>query len=384
MAWIRSLKLHSFRSYQELGLSGLHSGLLVFSGRNGAGKTNILEAVSLLSPGRGLRGAKLAEIQRRDDDSPWAVAAEVQTGQEAVRLGTGLDPERLSDKEKRVVRVNGRTAKGQSFLADYLSIVWLTPQMDRLFLESSRERRRFLDRLVFGFDPGHSGRVVRYENAVAQRSRLLREGRGDSSWLAALEQLIAETGTAIAAARLDFVSRLQSACEDSRHAPFPEVRISITGFLEEMLLTHKALETETLFRERMLESRERDAVSGGMRSGPHKSDMNVVYFEKDMPAAQCSTGEQKALLTGIVLAHARVIAAERGEPPLLLLDEVAAHLDEGRRAALYDILHRLGAQVWLTGTDLGLFEGVKQSTQFFDVQDSHIRYSSPKMLSFSG
>jgi DNA replication and repair protein RecF len=258
-----------------------------------------------LSPGRGLRGAKLAEIQRKDDEALWAVAAEVQTAQEAVRLGTGLDPERISDKEKRIVRVNGRTAKGQHLLADYLSIVWLTPQMDRLFLESSRERRRFLDRLVFGFDPGHSGRVVRYENAVAQRSRLLREGRGDPSWLSALEQLIAETGTAIAAARLDFVNRLQSACGDSRHAPFPLVRLSIAGFLEEVLLTHKALEAEALFRERMLESRERDSVSGGMRSGPHKSDMNVVYFEKDMPAAQCSTGEQKALLTGIVLAHAR-------------------------------------------------------------------------------
>ncbi len=351
----------------------LRPGLLAFFGPNGAGKTNILEAVSLLSPGRGLRGARLAEIQSKNDDAFWAVAAEVQTGQEAVRLGTGLDPERISDKEKRIVRVNGRTVKGQHLLADYLSIVWLTPQMDRLFLESSRERRRFLDRLVFGFDPGHSGRVVRYENAVAQRSRLLREGRGDPTWLSALEQLIAETGTAIAAARLDFVNRLQSACGDSRHAPFPLVRLSISGFLEEMLLTHKALETETAFRERMFESRERDAVSGGLRSGPHKSDLNVVYFDKNMPAALCSTGEQKALLTGIVLAHARLIAAERGEPPLLLLDEVAAHLDEGRREALYDILHRVGGQVWLTGTDMALFEGVKQPTQFFDVHDSFVK-----------
>ncbi len=353
-------------------MANLRSGLLVFYGPNGAGKTNILEAVSLLSPGRGLRGAKLSEVQRQGDSEPWAVAAEVQTGHEAVRLGTGLDPERSAGKDKRVVRVNGRTTKGQHVLADYLSLVWLTPQMDRLFLETSRERRRFLDRLVLGFDPGHSGRVVRYENAVAQRSRLLREGRGDPAWLSALEQLIAETGTAIAAARLDFVNRLQSACGDSSHAPFPLVRLSITGFLEEMLLTRKALETEALFRERMLESRERDAVSGGMRSGPHKSDLEVMYVGKGMPAAQCSTGEQKALLTGIILAHARLIAAERCEPPLLLLDEVAAHLDEGRRAALYEILHDLGAQVWLTGTDADLFESVKQSAQFFFVQSSAI------------
>lgn len=178
MVWIRTLKLHSFRSYKVAELVDLRPGLIIFSGPNGAGKTNILEAVSLLSPGRGLRGAKLAEIQRKDDEALWAVAAEVQTAQEAVRLGTGLDPERISDKEKRIVRVNGRTAKGQHLLADYLSIVWLTPQMDRLFLESSRERRRFLDRLVFGFDPGHSGRVVRYENAVAQRSRLCARGAG--------------------------------------------------------------------------------------------------------------------------------------------------------------------------------------------------------------
>lgn len=372
MAWIRTLKVHSFRSYPEAELANLRSGLLVFYGPNGAGKTNILEAVSLLSPGRGLRGAKLSEVQRQGDSEPWAVAAEVKIGQEAVRLGTGLDPERSAGKDKRVVRVNGRTTKGQHVLADYLSLVWLTPQMDRLFLETSRERRRFLDRLVLGFDPGHSGRVVRYENAVAQRSRLLREGRGDPAWLSALEQLIAETGTAIAAARLDFVNRLQSACGDSSHAPFPLVRLSITGFLEEMLLTRKALETEALFRERMLESRERDAVSGGMRSGPHKSDLEVMYVGKGMPAAQCSTGEQKALLTGIILAHARLIAAERCEPPLLLLDEVAAHLDEGRRAALYEILHDLGAQVWLTGTDADLFESVKQSAQFFFVQSSAI------------
>ena len=373
MAWIRTLKLHSFRSYETAELADLRSGLLVFYGPNGAGKTNILEALSLLSPGRGLRGAKLGEIQRQGDPAPWAVAAEVQTGQEAVRLGTGLDPERSSKTEKRVVRVNGRTAKGQHVLAEYLSVVWLTPQMDRLFLESSRERRRFLDRLVFGFDPGHSGRVMRYENAMSQRSRLLRERRGDPAWLEGLEQQMAETGTAIAAARLDFTARLQAACRSADSAVFPLAKLSVTGALEEALSMRKALEVEGWFRTLLLESRERDSEAGGAEAGPHKSDLNVIYSSKEMPIGQCSTGEQKALLTGLVLAHAQLICAERGEPPILLLDEIAAHLDEWRRAALYGILERLKAQVWMTGTEAGLFKAVKEQALFFSVKGSAIQ-----------
>lgn len=370
MAWIRTLKLSSFRSYEAAEIADLGPGLLVFCGLNGAGKTNILEAVSLLSPGRGLRGARLSDIQRQGDQSPWAVSAEIQTKYEAVRLGTGMDPQK--GPEKRAIRINGKNAKGQAALADYVSCVWLTPQMDGLFLESARERRRFLDRLVFGFDPGHAGRVTRYENALAQRSRLLREGRADPAWISALEQQMAETGTAIAAARLDFAQRLQLACNAADHTHFPLAELSVTGMLERGLLERKALEVEEGFRHTLLNSRERDAVNGGAEAGPHKSDLDVSYAAKNMQAAQCSTGEQKALLTGLILAHAQLIAAERGEPPILLLDEVAAHLDEGRRAALYEILESLRAQVWLTGTDQGLFEAVRDRAAFFTVSGSAI------------
>ncbi|MCB1591163.1 MAG: DNA replication/repair protein RecF [Alphaproteobacteria bacterium] len=370
MAWIRTLKLHSFRSYEAAEIADLGPGLLVFSGPNGAGKTNILEAVSLFSPGRGLRGARLADLQRQGDARPWAVSGEVQTRHEAVKLGTGMDPQKGVDK--RAVRLNGKSAKGQSVLADYVSCVWLTPQMDGLFLESSRERRRFLDRLVFGFDPGHSGRVTRYENALSQRSKLLREGRIDPAWLSGLEQQMAETGTAIAAARLDFAHRLQAACNAADHTHFPLAKLGVTGSVERHLAAGKALEVEDWFRESLVSSRERDALVGGAEVGPHKSDLEVFYAAKGMPAGQCSTGEQKALLTGLILAHAQLITAERGEPPILLLDEVAAHLDEGRRAALYEILEKLHAQVWLTGTDTGLFAAVKDQALFFSVNGSVI------------
>lgn len=370
MAWIKTLKLQSFRSYETEEVIDLKAGFIVFFGKNGAGKTNILEAVSLLSPGRGLRGARLTDLQKQGDMKNWAVFAEIQTRYELVRLGTGADPQKSPDK--RAVRVNGRSARGQSVLSDYLSIVWLTPQMDGIFLDSARERRRFLDRLVFGFDPGHSGRVTRYENALSRRSKLLREGRADPGWLSALEQQMAETGTAIAAARYDFSHRLQAACNAAEHDLFPLARLNVAGALEQRLTTGKALEVEEWFREALLGSRERDAFSGGAETGPHKSDLEVSYAKKTMPAAQCSTGEQKALLIGLVLAHARLIKAETGETPILLLDEVAAHLDEGRRAALYDILGNLEAQVWLTGTDTALFRDLEGRASFFEVADSAI------------
>ncbi len=378
MAYVQDLKLQSFRSYAREEILGLAAGLLVFYGKNGAGKTNILEAVSLLSPGRGLRSAKLSEIQRQNDNNLWAVAAKtISKYGDEVRIGTGLDPASISGdtrREKRTVRINGKAARGQNALGEHISCVWLTPQMDRLFLDSSRERRRFLDRLVFGFDPGHSGRVTRYENALSQRSKLLRDGQDDPSWLGGLEQQMAETGVAIAAARLDFAARLQKACERADHSHFPLATLSVRGRLEEDLAAHKkALEVEDGFRESLEQSRARDAITGGAAEGPHKSDLLVAYAENNMAADQCSTGEQKALLTGLILAHAQLITAERGAPPLMLLDEVAAHLDEGRRAALFDILEGLNAQVWLTGTDLDLFDAVRERARFFEVEDSRVK-----------
>lgn len=341
----------------------------MLSGANGAGKTNILEAVSLLSPGRGIRGANTREIQKNDHPDAWAVAAILKDkyGDE-VRLGTGRDPK----TDKRTVRINGQNARGQNALGEYLSCVWLTPQMDRLFLDSARERRKFLDRLVFAFDPGHSGRVTRYENALSQRSKLLKDGVTDDSWITSLENQMAETGIAIAHARLEFAARLQAACDAADHTHFPLARFYVTGSVEELLTRAPALEVEDSFKYGLRESRPRDAIIGGAAQGPHKSDLAVTYAAKDMPADQCSTGEQKALLIGLILAHARLIKAEHGSTPILLLDEVAAHLDETRRAALYEILTDLRAQVWLTGTDLNLFTAIENKAAFFEVKNSII------------
>ena len=369
MSALETLKLHHFRCYETTSLQNLSQGLVVLYGENGIGKTNILEAVSLLSPGRGLRGARVMDIQSTMSTEPWAVAGVLNTPYGEVRIGTGLDPKSKAGKEKRTVRINGQALKSQAKLGEHLSCVWLTPQMDRLFLDSGRERRKFLDRLVFTFDPGHSGRVIRYENALSQRSKLLREGQNDDSWLGGLEQQMAETGIAIAAARLDFSQKLQAACTEQTDGIFPRARISVKGSIEELLGHAPAVEVEDRFRNELVQSRERDAITGGATIGPHKSDLTVIYDEKNMKADQCSTGEQKALLIGIVLAHSRLIKAERGAPPILLLDEVAAHLDESRRGLLYGILQDLGGQCWLTGTEKTLFSTIEKTAQYIDVAE---------------
>ncbi|MGQ0527691.1 MAG: DNA replication/repair protein RecF [Alphaproteobacteria bacterium] len=373
MPFISTLKLHNFRCYRGETLTGLPPGLIVLHGPNGAGKTNVLEALSLLSPGRGLRGARAPEMQCRDDGSAWAVAAEVETGHGSVLIGTGLDPK----TEKRIVRVQGEKVKSQSALSEHMCCVWLTPQMDRLFLDSAGERRRFLDRLIFSSDPGHAGRIKRYENAMAQRSRLLKEGRqkekrADHTWLLTLEAQMAETGVAISAARLDFCQRLQMACVAAETENFPLARLHVGGTLETLLMNAPAVEAEDLFKYQLQESREKDSSSGGAATGAHKSDMVVYYASKNMKADQCSTGEQKALLIGIVLAHAQMMKSEKGAVPVLLLDEIAAHLDENRRAVLYGILQDLRGQVWLTGTDENLFSSITNSTQFFHVHEAHV------------
>ena len=356
-----------------MAMDGLSAGLIVLYGPNGAGKTNVLEALSLLSPGRGLRAAKNLEIQCQTvspgEGTPWAVSASLQTDYGPVQLGTGLDAE----TEKRIVRINGENVRAQTSLAEHVACVWLTPQMDRLFLDSSSQRRRFLDRLIFAFDPGHSGRVSRYENAMRQRSKLLQSGDADPAWLDGLEAQMAETACAIGAARLEFTERLQAACNSSETQHFPLAHLKAAGTIEELLVNVSALEVEEMFKYQLQQSRPKDGLTGGATSGPHKSDLSVRYASKNMPADQCSTGEQKALLIGIILAHAKLIAAERGVPPILLLDEVAAHLDATRRGALYDLLSDLGGQVWLTGTDTNLFTAIEGRARFFEVRDAVVK-----------
>jgi DNA replication and repair protein RecF len=378
MSFIQTLNLTHFRSYNTAALEDLPAGFVVLHGDNGAGKTNILESVSLLAPGRGLRNAKLDDIQNdqkhdQKHDMPWSVSARLGGPYENTRIGTGGDPNK---QNRRLIRINGENAKGQHMLGEYLSCVWLTPQMDGLFLDAAASRRRFLDRLVFGFDSGHAGRVTRYENAMRQRSRLLQESRvPDATWLSSLERQIAQTGVSIAAARHDFVQRLQNACDQIGPADeslFPRAAINLQGTIEDLLTKAPAIEVETNFIQQLEKNRPRDSITGGAAIGPHKSDLLIHYANKNMQAAQCSTGEQKALLIGIILAHARLIKANKGHAPILLLDEVAAHLDDRRRRALYDILEALGGQVWLTGTDMSLFAPLQNRAALYQIAHSSV------------
>ncbi|MBP2228396.1 DNA replication and repair protein RecF [Azospirillum agricola] len=381
---VRRLTLTRFRGYDSARLEPDRRPVALI-GPNGAGKTNLLEAVSFLAPGRGLRGARLAEIERigSPPGAGWAVAATLDGPAGPVEIGTGREPAREpqgsrkpTDRDRRLVRIDGHAAKGQTALAEHVAVVWLTPQMDRLFLEGSSGRRRFLDRLVFGFDPAHAGRLSRYEHALRERARLLRDGRFDEGWLGALEDQMATTGVAVAAARREVVQRLRAACARSV-GPFPGADLAVTGAVEDWLDEGPALAAEDRLRQSLRDSRRHDgggdSGGGGAATGPHKSDLSVRHAPKDMPAALCSTGEQKALLIAIVLANARLLAAERGAAPILLLDEVAAHLDPDRREALFGEILALGAQAWMTGTDEAVFAPLADEAGRFHVEDARIR-----------
>jgi DNA replication and repair protein RecF len=371
------LVLTDFRNYREARLT-LGTQAVVLTGPNGAGKTNLLEAVSFLAPGRGLRGAKLTEIDRRQEagcGAPssgstrgWAVAAVVATRRGVLRVGTGRDG---TAGDRRVVRIDGEPVRGQAALGERLGVVWLTPPMDRLFLEGPSGRRRFLDRLVLGLDPAHASRVAAYEQALRERSRLLRDGPADPAWLAALEGVMAEQGIAVAAGRRDAVQRLDRACAKA-DGPFPRARMRLIGTVEDWLESMPALAAETKLASTLAANRQSDARAGGALIGPHRSDLSVSLAEKGIAAELASTGEQKALLISILLAHTRLQQAVRGEPPLLLLDEIAAHLDPIRRAALFDALLRLDSQAWLTGTDAALFAPLRCQAQFLSVHDGNV------------
>lgn len=366
---VTRLTLTRFRGYEHARLTPDRRPV-VLVGPNGAGKTNLLEAVSFLAPGRGLRGAKLAEVERLGSPpgAGWAVAATLDTPHGPVDIGTGREE---GDRDRRVVRIDGHLAKGQTALAEHVAVVWLTPQMDRLFLEGASGRRRFLDRLVFGFDPAHAGRLSRYEHALRERARLLRDGRLDDGWLSGLEDQMATTGVAVACARREVVQRLRAACARAV-GPFPGAELSVDGAVEAWLDSGPALAAEDALRRSLREGRRQDGEAGGAAVGPHKSDLAVRHQAKGMPAALCSTGEQKALLIAVVLANARLLAAERGAAPLLLLDEVAAHLDAERRAALFGEILALGAQAWMTGTDAAVFSPLGADACRFRVEDARV------------
>jgi DNA replication and repair protein RecF len=369
--WIERLSLTDFRSHAVLTLAA-GPGPVVLTGPNGAGKTNLLEAISLLSPGSGLRRANYAELGRIGGSGDWAVAARINAPLGGMDVGTGQRAD-ASGRQGRIVRIDGEDASPGA-LAGHVDIVWLTPAMDGLFMGPASERRRFLDRLVLCFDASHAATSARYERAMRQRNRLLEDGARDGALFDGLEIQIAETGAAIAAARLSAVAALSamSHARRSRDAasPFPWFGLALEGTLEQELERRPAVEVEDRYRERLARDRERDRMAGRMLEGPHRSDLVVAHGPKDMPARLSSTGEQKALLMGLVLAHAALIA-ERGDrgAPILLLDEVAAHFDETRRAAMFDEILALGAQAWMTGAEPTAFAGLTGRARFAHVAD---------------
>ena len=369
---VRRLTLTDFRCYSRLRLD-TDSRPVVLTGPNGAGKTNVLEALSFLTPGRGLRRATLGEIVRHGTEAgaPWGVAALLDGPQGPVEIGTG----RESGSERRGVRIDGQPAKAQD-LAALASALWLTPAMDRLFIEGAAGRRRFLDRLTFGQESGHAAQATAYEHAMRERSRLLKaagqgDRRPDPAWLGALEDAMARHGAAMAAARVRAVARLDQACAEGL-GPFPAARLALVGEVEDWAAAGAPEEVEDRLRAALRAARSRDEAAGATTFGPHRSDLSVRHAAKDLPAGQCSTGEQKAVLVSMVLAQARVRTALSGLAPLLLLDEVVAHLDATRRAALFDALAELSAQSWMTGTDEVLFDGFGDRAQFFRVAEARV------------
>ena len=363
------MTLSHYRCYDHFSLT-LDTRPVVMTGPNGAGKTNLLEAISFLIPGRGLRRTRLVDVRRQGSLDPWSISVHLKDEGEGIHIGTGLDPEN-PDSERRIVRINGEKAKSQSTLAEWVSIVWLTPQMDRLFLDGPQGRRQFLDRLVYGFDAAHAQRLNRYEKALKERSILLRQGRSDRYWLEGLEQTLVSEGIAITAARREVVGQLTAVLK-TYEGPFPQAEISLQGDIEAALHEKKVLEVEDQFRARLAESRYQDRFSLRPLYGPHRSDLDVIFMEKSQKAALCSTGEQKALLLSIVMASAQLLAVRTGAIPLLLLDEVVAHLDEARRSALFDAILRLKIQAWLTGTDPSLFKEMQGDAQFLSLENARL------------
>lgn len=367
-ASVRRLTLHNFRNYHSASLDA-EPATIVLVGPNGAGKTNLLEAISFLAPGRGLRRATLSEVAFNEGDGSWAVAAEVEGALGLVTLGTGIErPAEDGALNQRRCRIDREPVGSAAAFADHLRAVWLVPAMDTLFAGAPSERRRFLDRLALAVDAEHASRVNALERSLRSRNRLLEEASADSHWLDAVEHETAELAVAVAGLRVETVRRLDSMLAARRDSPFPPAKISIEGSLEELVPKLPASEIEERYRAALRDARSRDAAAGRTLDGPHLSDLNVTYAAKSIPAADASTGEQKALLIGLVLAHARLVREMTGTAPVLLLDEVLAHLDPTRRAALHAELGELSAQAWMTGADPAAFRETQSNAAFIEVR----------------
>ena len=370
---IHRLSLTHFRNYRAATLN-TNRDIVALVGPNGAGKTNCLEAISFLSPGRGLRRATLEDVADNQGDGSWAVSAEVEGALGLATLGTGIEaPRGEAQATGRRCRIDRESVGSAAAFGDHLRLVWLTPAMDGLFMGAASERRRFFDRLVLAMDSEHSGRVSALDRSLRSRNRLLVVRNFDDHWCAAVERETAELAVAVAASRGQTALKLAAMLrERAQSSVFPSAEIALDGWMENALLTEPATSVEDRYRDILRESRARDAAAGRTLDGPHLTDLKVIYAPKGIPARDASTGEQKALLIGLVLAHASLVAETTGIIPLLLLDEVVAHLDPARRGALFGELAKLGAQVWLTGADPAAFGDIGANCDMFDVDNGRI------------
>jgi DNA replication and repair protein RecF len=375
---IRRLTLNNFRNYHAASLESAAK-TMVLVGPNGAGKTNLIEAISFFAPGRGLRRATLDEVAFSEGDGSWAVAGEIEGALGLATLGTGV--ERPVDEEAAILRkcrIDREPVGSAAAFADHLRVVWLTPAMDALFTGAPSERRRFLDRLVLAVDAEHASRVNALERSLRSRNRLLEEPRPDAHWLDAVEHETAELAVAVAGLRVETVRRLDAVLANRKDSAFPVAAIALDGWMEQLIPNHPAAEIEQRYRAVLRDNRPRDAAAGRTLDGPHLTDLEVSYAEKAVAAADASTGEQKALLIGLVLAHARLIAEMTGFAPVLLLDEVVAHLDPARRAALHAELAQLGGQVWMTGADPALFAEIDNNAAMIEVRAGRLQPKSQR------
>ncbi|MCL2505506.1 MAG: DNA replication/repair protein RecF [Alphaproteobacteria bacterium] len=369
--FIQSITLTNFRNYKTLRMN-LSKEPVILIGENGSGKTNILEAVSLLSPGKGLRRAALTELQNKDTVFPWGVASEIYSKDEVLKISTGIEPKYLSEKDsqpdKRLILLDGKPLKNQTELSEHIAVSWIIPEMDRLLSQGAGLRRKFLDKLAYTFAPSHGGRVSSYEKAMRERNILLQNNRPDAKWLAALENEMAQKSVAIAATRLHMENSLQAVVNESTDA-FPKADIVVAGFAEDALRNSPALLVEDALRAALEKSRTEDREKGTAALGAHKSDLKVFYRDKSCLADLCSTGEQKALIVSIMLSFVRLIEQLRGFPPIFLLDDIAAHLDEYRREALFEAVFDIGTQAWISGTEKNFFQSMFGKAQLFKVEN---------------
>ena len=371
-ARVRRLTLSNFRSYRAASIT-VGDGPVVLVGPNGAGKTNLLEALSFLAPGRGLRHATLDEVAFSEGDGSWAVSAEVEGALGLVTLGTGIDPASAEpNAPMRKARVDREPVASAAAFADHLGALWLVPAMDGLFHGPASDRRRFLDRIVLAVDAEHASRVNALERSLRSRNRLLEMPQPDPHWLDAVEHETAELAVAVAAARAEAVSRLSAALAARRDEAFPSARVTLDGWMEALVRECAAIALEERYRAVLKDNRARDAAAGRTLEGPHLTDLKIVFEPKGIPARDASTGEQKALLIALVLANAHLVCEMSGFAPLMLLDEVIAHLDPRRRAALFEALDRLGAQVWMSGADPAAFAEIAARAQMFEVAPGRV------------